>query len=347
MPDREYNNILIIKLSSLGDIIHALPCAAALRERFPRAKISWITEPPFAGFLPGQPVLDEILIFDKPRLRANGLGGKLSHLQELGRELKARKFDLVLDLQGLFKSALVAWLTGCPERLGYCEMRELSGLVSRAVCGEYRQAHVIDRYLDVIRHLGGKIEKVSFPLPALETEKREMDQMLQELGIAPEERPVVLAPGTSWPTKCWPVEYYGELAARLTGQGYKVLVVGSKAESPLAAGIIAASPQHTYDLTGRTNLRQLIALFQRIALFVSGDTGPLHLAVAAGAKIIALYGPTNPDRTGPYGSNSIVLRAGEPCAPCFKKQCTTLDCMKSISAAKVFAECMAVLKPTS
>lgn len=336
MNNKEYTNILIVKLSSLGDVIHALPCAAALRTRFPNAKISWITEPAFASFLPGAPYLDEVLIFDKPHFSTLPLKEKIAFIRELGNKLKEKHYDLVLDLQGLFKSAVIAYLTGCKERLGYCEMREMSGLVSRAVCGAHAKEHVIERYLDVVRYLGAEIAEATFPLPELSKERQKIKELLQAHGILDTDKLIVMAPGTSWQTKCWPTKYYGELAARLSAEGYRVVVVGAPGEKQLGEEVVLHSKGQVIDFTGKTTLKQLAALFQRAKLFISGDTGPLHIAVAAGTNIVALYGPTSPDRTGPYGKHHQVLVANDDCRPCFKKKCDRTDCMKNISVDSVY-----------
>lgn len=125
----EYKNILLIKMSSLGDILHTLPFAAALRQRFPKAKITWLVHPQFAGFVPDPPVIDEIIYFDKVKFNKMNLLAKLAYFQEMRRLLHSKKFDLVIDMQGLFKSAVLAAISGCSDRIGYCEMREGSGLV--------------------------------------------------------------------------------------------------------------------------------------------------------------------------------------------------------------------------
>ena len=161
-----YKNILIIKMSSLGDVIHALPFAAALRETFPDSRISWLVHPQFSAFVPEPPIIDEVLYFDKAAFGKMGLGEKWKTLRATRSMLRSRNFDLVIDLQGLFKSAVMAWLTGCPHRIGYCEMREGSRLVSRPITGSHAHDHVIERYLDVARPLGAKVEKITYPMPA-------------------------------------------------------------------------------------------------------------------------------------------------------------------------------------
>ena len=164
----EYRNILLIKMSSLGDILHTLPFAAALRKRYPKAKITWLVHPQFAGFVPDPPVIDEVLYFDKVKFNKLGFSDKLKYFCEMRSLLHSKHFDLVIDMQGLFKSAVLAAISGCDNRIGYCEMREGSGFISKAIGGSHSKDHVIERYLDGARYLGAKGESwddVEFPMP--------------------------------------------------------------------------------------------------------------------------------------------------------------------------------------
>lgn len=304
---KTYQNILIVKLSSLGDILHASPCAQALRELYPAAKITWIAEKNFAGLLVGAPVLDEVIQVDLDYLREASICDGLAYLGQLKRALRARQFDLVLDMQGLFKSALVAWMTGCKERIGYGRQREGSWLISRGINGTHAKGHVIQAYLDVVRYLGARIEEPVFPLPELEMEKALVREVLLAK-LRPEQRFVVFAPGASKANKEWPVAHYVSLAKMLTADGWAVVVAGGKTDVEKGRQL-SETVDGLIDLTGKTNLKELAALLTEAALFVSGDTGPLHIAVAVGVPIVSLYGPTRPERTGPYGEQAKVLRA--------------------------------------
>lgn len=322
-----YQNILIVKLSSLGDVLHALPCAQALRDLFPAARLTWVVESRFAGLLVGSPVLDEVIQIEKDRLTRGSLGDKFAYLGQLRQQLRARRFDLVLDLQGLFKSALVAWMTGCPVRLGYRELREGSWLVSKAIAGAHAQDHVIQRYLDVIRYLGSPVEEPVFPLPDVSAERQAVERLLA--GRAPANKRIVLAPGTSKRNKEWPLAHYAALGKLLLADGWRLVVAGGSAEQEQGRQLAAQLGEGVVDVTGRTNLKELAALLADAALFVSGDTGPLHIAVATGVPIVALYGPTRPERTGPYGKQATVIRARQEDG----------FAMASITPAEVYASC--------
>ena len=330
----EYRNILLIKMSSLGDVLHTLPFVAVLRERFPKARLTWLVHPQFGAFVPDPPMVDEVIYFDKVKFNKMGFGEKWTYFKEMRRLLHSKKFDLVIDMQGLFKSAVLAAISGCDNRIGYCEMREGSGFVSRAITGSHAKDHVIERYLDVARYLGCKVDEIRFPMPDLEKEwlavKEKTEAVLRPY--------VVLVPGARWETKKWPAENFTKLADMLQKDGKKVVLAGGPDETALGAEIRKLSPGVT-DLTGKTSLRELGALIQHCDGYISGDTGPLFIAAAMKRPLVALYGPTRPDRTGPYGSKeATVMIAPVSCAGCLKKHCDDWVCMKAITPEAVFDE---------
>lgn len=337
--DKTYKNILIIKMSSLGDVIHALPFSAALRRLYPKARISWLVHPQFSGFLPDPPTIDHIIYFDKVAFNKLGFLQKINFLRKFRQELHAEKFDLVIDMQGLFKSAVVAALTGCSNRIGYCEMREGSGLVSKAICGPHANEHVIERYLDVARFLGADVRNIDFPLPDLAKEEQSVKDKLKEKGLN-DQKYVVFVPGARWETKEWPPKHYAALADKVTQDGTFVVLAGGPDEKEKAAHILKrAQTDMIIDLTGQTSLRELAALIKGCKVFISGDTGPLHFAAALKKPLIAMYGPTKPDRTGPYGSDkATVLVTPASCACCLKKHCSDWHCMEDITPDMVYQE---------
>lgn len=351
----EYSNILLIKMSSLGDIVHTLPFVAVLRKRFPHARITWLVHPQFAAFVPGAPLVDEILYFDKAKFRKMGWKARWSYFKEMRSQLRARKFDLVIDLQGLFKSAVLAAISGCSNRIGYCEMREGSGLVSKAIIGPHADGHVIERYLDVARYLGATVDTIDFPLPDLTeywysvrkkllAQFREREPEKQRIS-GKDGQPdtavpsyVVFSPGVRFPTKLWPAENYAVLAGKMLAEGKQVVIAGSPEDAALGRKIKELNPAVT-DLTGQTSLLELAALLQHCSLSVSGDTGPLFIATALKKPLIALYGPTPPYRSGPYGNkDAVIVIAPVPCAGCLKKHCDDWICMKAITPEMVYEE---------
>jgi heptosyltransferase-1/heptosyltransferase-2 len=336
----EYRNILLIKMSSLGDILHTLPFAAALRKRYPEARITWLVHPQFAGFVPDPPVIDEVLYFDKVRFKSMSLSEKVKYFCEMRSLLHSKHFDLVIDMQGLFKSAVLAAISGCDERIGYAELREGSSLVSRTISGTHRHDHVIERYLDVARYLGAQVDSlddVEFPLPDLTKETASVQAKLREMGWDGGAY-VVVVPGARWWTKEWPVEHYVELVGRIVADGSFVVLAGGPDDAVKGQRIAAACADgRVLDLTGQTSLRELAALIKECSFYISADTGPLHFASALKKPLVAMYGPTKADRTGPYGSkNSTVLLSPASCAGCLKKQCKDWHCMYDITPDAVY-----------
>ena len=330
----EYKNILIIKMSSLGDVLHTLPFVAVLRERFPQARLTWLVHPQFGAFVPDPPVVDEVIHFDKVKFNKMGICDKWLYFREMRSLLHSKKFDLVIDMQGLFKSAVLAAISGCDNRIGYCEMREGSGLVSKAVTGIHARDHVIERYLDVARYLGCTVNEILFPLPDLQKEW----EAVQGKTEAVKNPYVVLVPGARWETKKWPADNFAKLAEMILQDGKQAVLAGGPEDVSLGKQIAEFAPGVT-DLTGKTSLRELGALIQHCIAYISGDTGPLFIATAMKRPLIALYGPTRPDRTGPYGSKeATIITAPASCAGCLKKHCDNWICMKAITPEMVFDE---------
>lgn len=337
----EFKNILIIKMSALGDVMHAIPCAAALRELYPNAKISWIVHPQFGTFVPEKPYIDEVIYFDKKAFQKKPIREKIAEFLKMKKLLREKKYDLVIDLQGLFKSAMIAWMTGCRTRIGYNDMRELSGFISKAVHGKNDKGHIIQQYLDVVRYLGSDVAEPFFPMPSLNSEKEKCSAMLNNaLPMAKKEDIVVLVPGAGWVTKEWPVEYFVELGKKLIAQGKYIVLAGGPAEIEKAEIIASSLPENKlFNLVNKTNLKELAALMSCVGLCIGGDTGPVHIAAAMGCRIIALFGASSGHRAGPYGENVKIISTTEPCAPCFKRKCPKgKNCMMKISVAEVLKE---------
>lgn len=294
---KQYKHILIIKMSSLGDVLHALPTLYALRQNCPQAHIVWAVHENFSAVLPGKPYIDEVIYIDKKQLK------RFSYLRALRKRLHAYRFDLCLDLQGLAKSAIVAWCSGAKEKYGYWEMREGSFLVSKGLTGPNKQGHVIERYLDTVRVLGGRVDAVEFPLPSIAAEKDMMQRRFSAVGLSGPF--VAVVPGARWSVKEWPVDYWIGFIRRLSESGMAAVLLGSKDDAAKGAAICAGVARGlVYDFTGKTNLRELMAAIAMARIYISADTGPLHIANALKKELIALFGPTCPNRTGPYGGKN-------------------------------------------
>ena len=321
--------------------MHAIPCAAALRELYPNAKITWIVHPQFGTFIPEPPIVDEVIYFDKKAFSKMSFLNKIRYFFKMRSLLRSKKFDLVLDLQGLFKSAVIAWLTNCPNKYGYNDMRECSGLISKAVHGANDKGHIVQQYLDVIRFLGSNVREPEFPMPKLVQEKSTIKTLLEKTFPNVDRSDIVaIVPGAGWVTKEWPIDFFIELCKKLIEDKKYIVLVGAGAELEKCAAIESSlNKSSVLNLANKTNLKELAALMGNVGLCIGGDTGPVHIAAAMGCKIIALFGASSGHRAGPYGDKVTIISTDEKCAPCFKRKCPLhKNCMKKISVEKVLKQ---------
>jgi lipopolysaccharide heptosyltransferase I len=303
-------NIALVKLSSLGDVVHALPVAAALRARLPRARLSWIVERREAALLRGNGVLDAVVELDTRGWRRAFLpmdlvraGGALG---ELGRGLRAARFDVALDLQGLVKSGLVTAATRAPLRIGFaaahCREPVSALFTNRHVTPPATALHVVERYLAVLEPLGVRPAAIAFPLPGDPAAEARVDAFFARSGVKPRDRLVVLLPGAGRADKRWPADRFAALARQLTAEaGAAVLVVWGPGERDTAERIVDSARGGRTQLAPPSTIEELIALLRRASVVVGGDTGPLHLAAALDVACVGLYGPTAAERNGPWG----------------------------------------------
>ena len=330
-----YKNILIVKLSAIGDVIHALPVAHALKKCYPNARITWVVEKPAYDLLTNNPDIDEIIIFDKPKFKS--LSGILRHAPAFIGLLRQRKFDLALDLQGLFKSSIISFLSGADTRLVYENTREGSQLLSRRISGECANGHVVDRYLDVVRALDCQVEKPVFTVHITPEEAAVTSRIATQVGLNLDRPYVVLALGANWPNKIWPFEHFATLSDRLYKEKIIPVMIGGPGDKVMANQLSALTDIMPIDLTGQTTLKQLAFIIKGARAFVGGDTGPMHLAVAMGTPTVALMGPTDIIRNGPYGAEHIALVTPRDCVGCWERNCPQqLDCLAEIEPSDVY-----------
>ena len=331
-------NILVVKLSAIGDVIHALPVSYAIKERYPEAHLTWVVEKPAYPILEDNPYIDEIILFEKAKFRS--IGGFLREIGPFRRRLRARRYAASLDLQGLFKSAAIVWNAGARQRVGTANMREGAHLVSRPVRGAHAEGHIVERYLDVARALGCTVDEVRFPVAVSERDRAAAEALLAREGVQEGRAFVAFAIGANWPNKRWPVEHFAALADRLYRAHYvPVLVGGGRLDETLAQDIMAACEIPPVNLVGRTNLKQLAHIFTRAALVLGGDTGPVHLAAGLRRPTVMLMGPTDANRNGPYGQLENAIEAQRPCRGCWRRACPKgLDCLAAISVEEVAAK---------
>ena len=336
-------NILVVKLSAIGDVIHALPVSYAVKETFPDAHLTWVVEPTAYDILAGNPFIDNIILFEKKRFRT--VRGFLEEFRPFRHELRARKYDAALDLQGLFKSAAIVAQSGAKLRLGTANMREGSAYVSHSIKGVHASGHIVERYLDVARALGCRVDEVRFPVAVSPAEAASAEELLAAEGVPENRSFAVLAIGANWPNKRWPVKYFAVLADWLYGEKLiPVLVGGGRLDESLVCGIEALTEVPPVNLVGRTSLKELAHIFKRADLVLGGDTGPVHLAAGLGTKTVMLMGPTDANRNGPYGQQENAMEIPRSCKACWKRRCPKgLDCLAILSVEEVKGKIRAVL----
>jgi heptosyltransferase I len=304
-----YRNILLIKPSSLGDIVMALPALSSLRHSFPQAKISWLVRPEFAPILEGHPHLDEIILFDRKTLaKAWHQPAAFKRMMDLIARLRRDRFDAVLDLQGLFRTASLAWLSGCKKRFGPIWRQEFAHLFyTTTVRPQPQWVHVVDTYRKLIEAMGGRELGVEFVLPpkpaAVASARNLLSQQKIDLN-----RYTVIIPGSAQVSKCWPADRFAALADRLASEhGLSVVATGGKSESPMIDQIRSLAKHPIVSLAGQTSLPELVEVLRQARLVVSNDTGPGHIAGALGRPLVMMFSWSNPLRVGPYSRPECVV----------------------------------------
>ncbi len=330
-------NILIVKLSAIGDVIHTLPSLAALRRLYPDAHITWVVEEAAADLVKNHPYLDTVLISRRKSWSKDIQKGKifkpLFDMRSLIKELRRRRYDLVIDFHGLFKSSIIVLLSKGKRKLGYDSLQELSGLFLNEKIPEDMNKHAVDRYLDFPRYLGKKIDNVEFILPQNNDAEAKV-QLLMSKYKMDDKKFIAINPMAYWKTKLWDNEKFAHLAD-LANTKLKMKVVFTGSEKESIEGIISRMTTEGINLGGQTSLLDLAYLYKKAQMVITTDSGPMHLAAAVGTPVIALFGPTDPARTGPFGKKHTIITARIPCSPCFLKKCSTRKCMRDISPDEV------------
>lgn len=340
--------ILLVKPSALGDVVHALPVAATLHRRYPESRLDWLVEEEAADIVRGHPAISDVVVSGRRRwlrqLRgARQIAPTLGEVARFVADLRRRRYDAVLDLQGLFKSALYVMATGAPIRVGFAEGREGSPWVlTHRIAAPPQPVHAVDRYLALAGAVGATEPVREFQIALTPQAKSVAGSILAGC-----RRPVVvLHPAARWRTKLWEVRRWRELAAVLLAEGAGVLLTGGDADGALTAEIGAGLDPAPLSLVGQLSLKELAAVLEGSDLMVTVDSGPMHMAAAMGTPVVALFGPTDPHRTGPLGTGT-VLQHPLPCSPCLQRHCRIADvhrCMRDLGVAEVLTAVRGLLK---
>jgi heptosyltransferase I len=329
--------ILILKPSSLGDVVQALPVLRLIKRSLPDSEIYWWIETQLAPLIEHDPDLTGVLHFER-----RGWTNPSNWLRFWSRLrwVRQQRFDWVIDLQGLARSALFAWLANGKVTIGLDTPREAArGFYDYLVRRPSFYTHAVDWYLQVLPWLKVPVDRPFQWVPA----QPAIAAAVRQKWPVGNSRWLVLQPGARWPNKRWPAEAYASLARRFAESepDVRVAILGGIEDRQLGAVIARASPQRCLDLTGQVSLPEMVEWLRLSTLVVTNDTGPMHVAAALDKPLIALFGPTEPRRTGPYGQLANALQLDLPCVPCLKPRChhcRPLECLRALSPEAVFTE---------
>jgi lipopolysaccharide heptosyltransferase I len=359
---KPFERILLIKPSAVGDVIHTVPVLVKLRARYPTARIDWLLTPSIAELIRHHPALSNVVLFARHEYaRCWRSWSATANLGKFLLALRQARYDLVIDLHGQFRSALLTLVSGARVRIGFDRPRkEARGVPPRLPAEAYRHGwtgsregawiayshripiptldvHAVDRYLWLGRLLGLDGGPADFRLTVPPEAANHIEKLLHHHGL--QGKPLaVLVPGTLWETKHWHLEGFSQVARHLTATGRVVVLAGSAKERPRCQAVAAACPA-ACDLSGQTTLSELAALIQRAAICVTNDSGSMHLTVALGKPVVSVFGPTDPLWIGPYGRPDAVLQARMPCSPCYLRKLRSCPnghaCMEEVRASQV------------
>ncbi len=332
------DRFLLVRLGAVGDVVHTLPLAAVLRERFPNATIGWAVEPGASPLLQGNPVIDSLCVVDTRAWRRGSPRARISALRRDVRKLQEIRADVAIDAQGLIKSGFLAWASGAKVRIGFehRSCREGMNVLFTTAWAEplKRPHHVVEKNLSLLGPLGvapPEDGELDFPLPERADEAEGAESFLRREGLTDGSPLFIVHPGAGWETKRWNERRYaalGDAWAEMTG-GHVLLSWGSGEES--LARRVAGAMQSPAKVVPAMDIRQLAALIRRCDVFAGGDSGPLHLAAALGVSCLAVMGPTDPVRNGPWGRGHAVLHHQLACSGCYGRTCPDIECLERIS----------------
>ena len=370
LRSHDFQRILLIKLSAMGDVVQTIPLLNKLRRRYPAARLDWLVTPAIAELLRHNPAITNVIEFSRDEWSAPWRLTPFASAARLVATLRAAEYDLVLDLQGQLRSAVFAFASGAPVRIGFDKPRaDVWQASPRKIPAEARKhawqgaregswlaytdhipvptldVHPVERYLSVGPMLGldDGAPDFSFPIPP-EASGR-IDALLDYYGIA-KAKIIAMAPGTNWETKEWRRDAFAEVARHFLQKNYAVTLIGSDRERAVCEAVAQLAPG-AVNLAGETTLPELAALMRRAMIAVTNDSGPMHLAVALGRAVASIFGPTDPVWAGPYRRDGAVLRVDLPCSPCYLRQLSRCmhghACMQDVTADAVIDRVEALL----
>jgi heptosyltransferase I len=350
IPQRPH--ILIVKLSAIGDVVHALPALNALRRHRPEAHITWLVEEAAADLVIGHRAIDRVLVSRRKRwakgLRTSQWRRHFREANALFRQLRDTRYDMVIDFQAALKGAALIALTRADRKIGFgpgMAHQEHSYLVlNKKIPAVSMEVHALKRNLLLLEAIGVPCRRIEYNLPVNPATQNNMARLIRSQRSAHDGPPIAINPVALWDTKLWSAKQFAELADRLvTTYQADIFFTGAPADTEEITKITCQMHHHATNLAGRTSLMELAALYQQMACVISTDTGPMHIAAAVEKPVVALFGPTAEWRTGPYGKKHQIVAPDLDCRPCFKRDCQHCNCMQSISVDDVMQKVHALL----
>jgi heptosyltransferase-1 len=338
-------NILIVKLSAIGDVIHTLPALNAVRNYCPEANITWLVEEDAASLVIGHRALNRVIVSKRKRwlkaLRSLSLLSTIKEVHGFIKVLRDTRYDMILDFQALLKSGILIALARGQRKIGFgkgLEHMEHSYIfLNERIPAVDMEIHALTRGMMLLNAIGIPTNEVEYKLPVSNDDWEKVDELIKRHGLIGVKILIAINPVAKWESKLWPKERFARLADMIIDKyDARIVFTGGPEDRPTIQDVMSAMKRRALNLAGQTTLKMLAALYEKTALVISTDTGPMHLAAAMGTPVVAIFGPTAPWRTGPYGSGHRVVRADSECSPCFKRQCETIDCMHQISVDQVF-----------
>ena len=334
--------ILIVKLSAIGDVMHTLPALDALHHQFPESTINWVVEEKASDIIKDHPYLEKVIISKRKRwlkdLKKPSLWyPALREIMGFIRELRAKKYDVVIDFQGLLKSGILVFLSRGKRKMGYSNAREMSSFFLNEKVPFYSlDKHAVERNINLVRYLGAKPDDIKFPVIVAEEDRKKIDSFISVHGLSASKPLIAIHSQAGWATKRWGPLKMARLADTLVELHAAQIVFTGGSDEILSIEAIMSQMQHlSVNAAGETSLKELACLLSLSRLMITVDSGPMHIASAMGTPTVVLFGPTAPWRTGPYFNNAIIIRKQLSCSPCFKRECDSRSCMEEISIDEV------------
>jgi len=349
-------NILIVKLSAIGDVIHTLPALNAIRGHYPDAHITWLVEEAAADLVIGHRALDRVIVSGRKRWMVQLKSGRrrqvLAEMRAFWRDLRETYYEIIIDFQSLLKSGLLVWMTRGRRKIGFdkgMQHQEHSYLfLNERVPPVDMEVHALTRGLMLLAAIGIPTRQVTYHVPVKGGDRQRIQTLLSGQGIDGRRRLVAINPVALWETKLWVNRRFARLADRLVDEdGVDVVFTGGSDDRRVVADIQSMMRASSVSLAGSTSLKELAVLYGQSAVLITTDTGPMHLAAAMGTPVVALFGPTAPWRTGPFGEGHQIVRSASPCSPCFKRRCDEhcCRCMTDIHVPVVLDAARRILGP--